>query len=50
MAPAYGDSIYVDGRTLDSQIKRLRKKVRDLDGEFSEIETLYGVGYRYDDS
>ena len=44
---AYGDSIYVDDRTIDSHIKRLRKKLRQSDSEFSEIETLYGVGYRY---
>jgi len=44
---AYGENIYVDDRTIDSHIKRLRKKFRDIDGEFSHIETLYGVGYRY---
>ncbi|NQV56276.1 MAG: response regulator transcription factor [Rhodospirillales bacterium] len=44
---AYGEHIYVDDRTIDSHIKRLRKKFRDVDSEFSEIETLYGVGYRY---
>lgn len=50
MDAAYGESIYVDDRTIDSHIKRLRKKFRDTDEEFSEIETLYGVGYRYNDS
>ena len=44
---AYGEHIYVDDRTIDSHIKRLRKKFRDLDPEFGHIETLYGVGYRY---
>jgi len=44
---AYGEHIYVDDRTIDSHIKRLRKKFRVVDKEFSEIETLYGVGYRY---
>lgn len=44
---AYGENIYVDDRTIDSHIKRLRKKFRDLDTEFKEIETLYGIGYRY---
>ena len=44
---AYGESIYVDDRTIDSHIKRLRRKFKDVDPEFSEIETLYGVGYRY---
>ncbi|NKB55752.1 MAG: response regulator [Alphaproteobacteria bacterium] len=50
MDAAYGESIYVDDRTIDSHIKRLRKKFRDVDSEFGEIETLYGVGYRYRDS
>lgn len=44
---AYGESIYVDDRTIDSHIKRLRKKFREVDDDFSQIETLYGVGYRY---
>ncbi|MCB2100557.1 MAG: response regulator transcription factor [Rhodobacterales bacterium] len=44
---AYGEHIYVDDRTIDSHIKRLRKKFRDVDRGFAEIETLYGVGYRY---
>ena len=47
MDAAYGENIYVDDRTIDSHIKRLRKKFRQLDKEFSNIETLYGVGYRY---
>ena len=47
MDAAYGDAIYVDDRTIDSHIKRLRKKFKDVDPEFAEIETLYGVGYRY---
>ena len=41
---AYGENIYVDDRTIDSHIKRIRKKFRNLDSEFSQIETLYGVG------
>lgn len=44
---AYGENIYVDDRTIDSHIKRLRKKFKEVDGDFAEIETLYGVGYRY---
>jgi two-component system response regulator ChvI len=47
MDAAYGEHIYVDDRTIDSHIKRLRKKFRAVDNEFSQIETLYGVGYRY---
>ena len=46
---AYGEHIYVDDRTIDSHIKRLRKKFRAADAAFSQIETLYGVGYRYND-
>ena len=49
MDSAYGESIYVDDRTIDSHIKRLRKKFKDIDEGFNEIETLYGVGYRYKD-
>ncbi|QQG37321.1 MAG: response regulator transcription factor [Micavibrio aeruginosavorus] len=44
---AYGENIYVDDRTIDSHIKRIRKKFRAIDNEFSQIETLYGVGYKY---
>ena len=46
---AYDDQIYVDDRTIDSHIKRLRKKMRAVDSQFSCIETLYGIGYRYSD-
>jgi two-component system response regulator ChvI len=49
MDAAYGEHIYVDDRTIDSHIKRLRKKFRANDDEFAQIETLYGVGYRYRD-
>ncbi len=44
---AYGEHIYVDDRTIDSHIKRLRRKFKDVDEDFAEIETLYGIGYRY---
>ena len=47
MSSAYDDNIYVDDRTIDSHIKRLRKKFKDIDKNFKSIETLYGVGYRY---
>ena len=47
IAAAYGEHIYVDDRTIDSHIKRLRRKFKNEDEEFAEIETLYGVGYRY---
>jgi two-component system response regulator ChvI len=44
---AYGENIYVDDRTIDSHIKRLRQKFKAVDVEFFGIDTLYGVGYRY---
>ncbi|MCF4097191.1 response regulator transcription factor [Maritalea mediterranea] len=47
MDAAYDDQVYVDDRTIDSHIKRLRKKFRVVDKEFDMIETLYGVGYRF---
>ncbi len=47
MDAAYEDQVYVDDRTIDSHIKRLRKKFREQDDTFDSIETLYGVGYRY---
>ncbi len=49
MDAAYGEHIYVDDRTIDSHIKRLRKKFKVGDDSFNQIETLYGVGYRYRD-
>ncbi len=47
MDAAYDDQVYVDDRTIDSHIKRVRKKFKKVDEDFSSIETLYGVGYRY---
>jgi two-component system response regulator ChvI len=47
MDAAYDDQVYVDDRTIDSHVKRMRKKFRMVDPEFDAIETLYGVGYRY---
>ena len=47
MDAAYDDQVYVDDRTIDSHIKRIRKKFRQVDPSFDGIETLYGVGYRY---
>ena len=44
---AYGENIYVDDRTIDSHIKRVRKKFRVAEDSFNQIETLYGIGYRY---
>jgi two-component system, OmpR family, response regulator ChvI len=47
MDAAYDDRVYVDDRTIDSHIKRIRKKFREVTDDFNAIETLYGVGYRY---
>jgi two-component system response regulator ChvI len=44
---AYQDDVYVDDRTIDSHIKRIRRKFRGVDPQFDAIETLYGVGYRF---
>ena len=49
MDAAYSDDVYVDDRTIDSHIKRLRKKFRAVDHDFKAIETLYGVGYRFNE-
>jgi two-component system response regulator ChvI len=50
MDAAYDDQVYVDDRTIDSHIKRMRRKFRQVDADFDAIETLYGVGYRYRES
>lgn len=50
MDAAYDDQVYVDDRTIDSHIKRLRKKFKVDDDDFDMIETLYGVGYRFKES
>jgi two-component system, OmpR family, response regulator ChvI len=47
MDAAYDDQVYVDDRTIDSHIKRLRKKLKQAEDSFDMIETLYGVGYRF---
>ena len=47
MDAAYDDQVYVDDRTIDSHIKRMRRKFREVDPDFDAIETLFGVGYRY---
>jgi two-component system response regulator ChvI len=50
MDAAYSDQVYVDDRTIDSHIKRLRKKFKKVDDSYASIETLYGVGYRYNEA
>jgi two-component system response regulator ChvI len=49
MDAAYPDDVFVDDRTVDSHIKRLRRKFRVADPEFGAIETLYGAGYSFAD-
>ena len=50
MDAAYGEHIYVDDRTIDSHIKRLRKKFKAADAAFDSIITLYGIGYKYSEA
>ena len=50
MDAAYHDDVFVDDRTIDSHIKRLRRKFRAVDPEFAAIETLYGAGYSFADT
>ncbi len=47
MDAAYDDQVYVDDRTIDSHMKRLRRKLKAVDDGFDMIDTLYGVGYRF---
>jgi two-component system response regulator ChvI len=49
MDVAYDEQVYVDDRTIDSHIKRLRKKIRFTDPNFKSIETIYGIGYRFNE-
>lgn len=44
---AYGEHVSVDDRTIDSHVKRMRRKFREVDSNFAHVETLYGIGYRY---
>lgn len=44
---AYGETIYADDRTIDSHIKRIRRKFKDVDASFDQIETSYGLGYAF---
>lgn len=50
MDAAFDDQVYVDDRTIDSAVKRIRKKFKAIDEDFDTIETLYGVGYRFKES
>jgi two-component system, OmpR family, response regulator ChvI len=50
MDAAYTDDVYVDDRTIDSHIKRLRRKFRQADSQFDAIETLYGAGYKFSEA
>jgi two-component system response regulator ChvI len=50
MDAAYADNVYVDDRTIDSHVKRVRNKFKVVDGDFDMIDTLYGLGYRFKDA
>ena len=50
MDAAYPDDVFVDDRTVDSHIKRMRRKFRSVDPQFSAIDTLYGAGYSFAES
>ena len=50
MDAAYQDDVYVDDRTVDSHIKRIRRKFRHVDPDFDSIDTLYGAGYRFNEA
>ena len=50
MDAAYSDDVFVDDRTIDSHIKRLRRKFRVVDPNFAAIATLYGAGYSFGDA
>jgi two-component system response regulator ChvI len=47
MDAAFGEHIHVDDRTIDSHIKRIRRRIKAIDPNFDMIETIYGVGYRF---
>ncbi len=47
MEECYPHDAYVSERTIDSHVKRLRKKFAKLEPDFDEIDTVYGLGYRY---
>lgn len=49
MDAAYPDDVFVDDRTVDSHIKRMRRKFRVVDSQFGAIDTLYGAGYSFND-
>jgi two-component system response regulator ChvI len=49
MDAAYPDDVFVDDRTVDSHIKRIRRKFKQVDPSFEAIETLYGAGYSFND-
>jgi two-component system, OmpR family, response regulator ChvI len=49
MDAAYPDDVFVDDRTVDSHIKRMRRKFKLVDQSFDAIDTLYGAGYSFTD-
>ena len=47
LGAAYHDEVYVDERTVDSHMKRLRRKFKACDVEFDMVESVYSIGYRF---
>src|SRR5262249_15272147 len=47
MDSAYPDRTHVSDRTIDSHVKRIRRKFASVDPSFAAIEGVYGAGYRY---
>ncbi len=50
MQAAFPQDSYVSDRSVDSHIKRLRRKISAADSSFEGIETVYGLGYRFRES
>jgi two-component system, OmpR family, response regulator ChvI len=44
---AYEGDTYIDERTIDSHVKRLRRKFKARDSEFDMVQTVYGIGYSF---
>ena len=47
MSDAYPDRVSVSDRTIDSHVKRIRRKLQAVDPAFDRIEAVYGAGYRF---
>ena len=47
MQETYPDAVSVTDRTIDSHVKRIRRKFESVDQSFAALESVYGAGYRY---